>query len=290
MKKLISALVAVVAFLGILTGCGINGSGTGTGTGNGTGSSSSVDCSQCSGNAKLDLDTINDYIEKNSYWQDFNDNGNKVTLIPFTHINGPRDEWKFFAIVNFEYDATTYFKYQVTYLSCTCREADVNYWQTAYVELSVPGSGNADDVRLEKLSFEKDGTGHYNGGFWGDSGVTSYIPRSVNQVTYDELRDGFIPYLVGKTKGELSQLSVVEDIDANDFATKMNGVTVKGAITSAIISLTTASTFDAIFSLAKISLAETSPYLKILIIFNLFFQTVDNSFNFLGFKFKADLI
>lgn len=226
MKKLLSALVAVVAFLGILTGCGINGSGTGTGTG--TGNSSSVDCSQCSGTGKLNLDVINDYIENDKYWKDFNDNGNKVTFIPFTHINGPRDEWNFFAIVNFEYDATTYFKYQVTYLSCTCREADVNYWQTAYVELTVPGSGNADDVKLKTLSFEKDSTGKYVGGFWGDSGVGHAIPKSVNEVTYEELRDAFIPYLVGKNKAQLNQFSVVEDIDTNDFATKMNGITVKG--------------------------------------------------------------
>ena len=32
-------------------------------------------------------------------------------------------------------------------------------------------SGNADDIILKNISFDVDDTGHYLGGFWGDSGV-----------------------------------------------------------------------------------------------------------------------
>ena len=60
---------------------------------------------------------------------------NAVTLIPVKHINGPKEEHNFYAFVNFKYKARNFIKYQVTYLSCTCRSSAVNYWMTAYVEL-----------------------------------------------------------------------------------------------------------------------------------------------------------
>ena len=206
---------------------GINGSGTGTGNGG----SSSVDCSQCSGTGNIDLDAINDYIAGDDKWFDFNNNGNKVTLIPFTHINGWSAEWDFFALVNFEYKTKTspkFVKYQVTYLSCTCRDKSVNFWQTAYVELSIPASGNADDIKLQYLSYDVESGDHYTAGFWGDSGTLHPIDNSAYDVTYEDIKTAFIPYLVGKTKAELSPLSVTSDIDAADFASDMAGTMFHG--------------------------------------------------------------
>ena len=231
MKKIFKTL-ATLLVASTLASCGVNGSGTGNAGGNG-------DCSQCTGNADINLDAINDYFLTNTHWADMTGpygNGNKVTFIPFTHINGPKAEWNFFAMVNFEYDNMTYFKYQVTYLSCTCRDASVNYWQTAYVELTVPASGDINDVKLKNLSFENDGTGHYIAGFWGDSGTNGHDIEG-SGIYYEDIRDGFIPYLVGKTYGELSSFDGYTDpetgmtyddtvwgIDSNDFTTDMNGV------------------------------------------------------------------
>ena len=65
---------------------------------------------------------------------------NPVAIIPFNHIDGPLNESKFYAFVQYKFKARDYIKYQITYLSCTCRAASVNYWQTAYVELSLPES------------------------------------------------------------------------------------------------------------------------------------------------------
>jgi len=96
------------------------------------------------------------------------DFANAVAVIPFDHINGPRDEWDFYAIINFQYPETRYVKYQVTYLSCTCRADNVNYWQTAYMEMSTNVS-NPENSKLRALSFDIDGTGKYTAGFWGDS-------------------------------------------------------------------------------------------------------------------------
>ena len=54
--------------------------------------------------------------------------GNIVAVIPHAHIDGPKNETPFYAFVNFRYRARDYIKYQVSYLSCTCREASVNMW------------------------------------------------------------------------------------------------------------------------------------------------------------------
>lgn len=134
------------------------------------------------------------------------DLANTVAVIPYTHINGPRHERIFYALVNFQYDMETYVKYQVTYVSCTCRDANVNYWSTAYVELTKPTK--AQNTRLRKLSYDLDGTGHYTAGFWGDSNP---IPNT-NQTTYQDIKDNFIPLLINKTKTEIDALSTVDDM------------------------------------------------------------------------------
>ena len=200
MKKLLAFLVAVLG----LTSCGVNGSGTvNPGTTSTPGNTSSNTTSNSACGAAIDLDAINEYFLTDPMWKDMNSNGNKMTLIPFTHINGPKAEWNFFAFVNFEYNERFFYKYQVTYLSCTCRASEVNYWQTAYVELSVPTSGKIEDVRLRDLSFENDGSDHYIAGFWGDSGTNGHTITG-SDVTYEDIRDGFIPFLVGKTYAQLS--------------------------------------------------------------------------------------
>lgn len=207
MKKFLTLLVALLG----LTSCGVNGSNSGNTT-NDNNTSAGGACG-----AKIDLDAINDYFSNDPTWLNLNSNGNKVTLIPFTHINGPKAEWNFFAMVNFEYDASFFYKYQVTYLSCTCRSAEVNYWQTAYVELTVPDSGQLEDVKLKRLSFDNDGTGHYLGGFWGDSGVNGYDING-SGITYQDIKDAFIPYLINKTYAQLSSY--------DGFEVTTNGTTV----------------------------------------------------------------
>lgn len=99
----------------------------------------------------------------------------------------------------------------MTYVSCTCRESSVNYWTTAYIELSLPESGLLDDSEIVFLSFDQDSTGNYTAGFWGDSDP---IP---NGTSYEDLKTEFIPYFVGKTYGELKDLSTIDDIVLEDY-------------------------------------------------------------------------
>ena len=168
--------------------------------------------SACGIDGSLDLDAINEFLNTSA---DMGEGSiaNAVAIIPINHINGPRDEHDFYAFVNFKYKARNYIKYQITYLSCTCRSADVNYWMTAYVELSLPSSKDINDAEVRFLSFDRDSADHYTAGFWGDSDPT---PAGA---TYEMFKEEYIPYWIGKDYSYIKTLSVVEDIDATDYAT-----------------------------------------------------------------------
>lgn len=167
--------------------------------------------SACGIDGSLDLDAINEFLNASA---DMGEGSiaNAVAIIPINHINGPRDEHDFYAFVNFKYKARNYIKYQITYLSCTCRSADVNYWMTAYVELTLPDSGNIEDSKIRTLSFDYDAEGHYLAGFWGDSNPT---PAGN---TYEEFKEQYIPFFVGKDYAYIKTLDVVEDIDPALYA------------------------------------------------------------------------
>ncbi|MDA3939048.1 MAG: FMN-binding protein [Spirochaetia bacterium] len=81
----------------------------------------------------------------------------------YTHINGNGTETKRVAYVLFEYEQLKTIKYQVAYLACTCRGADVNYFSVAYVELSKT------DGSIAFISYDQDSSGHYTAGMYGDS-------------------------------------------------------------------------------------------------------------------------
>lgn len=160
--------------------------------------------------AGVDLAAVNNFLNTSAALGE-GSKANPVAIIPFAHVDGPRDEDTFYAFVNFKFVSRNFIKYQVSYISCTCRPAAYNYWQTAYVELSLPESGKLDDVEIKTLSFDKDSEGKYLGGFWGDSDP---IP---NGTTYEQIKTEYIPYFVGKTWGQLKNLNFMEDIDLADY-------------------------------------------------------------------------
>ena len=220
MKKILSFMMMLIMSVTLVAGCKKD-----------DGKSDGDGCSAVGGD--MTLKDINDYLNDDTVANmEF---GNVVAVIPFNHINGPREEWKFFALVNFMYKELTenYVKYQVTFLSCTCRSANVNYWSTAYVELTIPDSGSADDAVLRKLSFDKDGTEHYTAGYWGDSNpiysgdeiVATYEktpinPDDLSQGYYPSIREDYIPLLVGKTKAQIDTYNVMDDMKTNGVMTE----------------------------------------------------------------------
>jgi uncharacterized protein with FMN-binding domain len=163
------------------------------------------------GGCTFDVTSVNEWLNNSA---DLGEGtmGNAVAVIPINHVNGPREETKFYAFVNFKYKARNYIKYQITYLSCTCRSADVNYWQTAYVELTLPDSKDINDSKVRFLSFDRDSQDHYTAGFWGDSDPT---PAGA---TYELFKAEYIPYFLDKDYKYIQTLSFVEDIDAADYS------------------------------------------------------------------------
>ncbi|MBR7064147.1 MAG: FMN-binding protein, partial [Treponema sp.] len=159
----------------------------------------------------ITLESINKYLNESA------DMGagsiaNVVAVIPVKHINGPREEHDFYAFVNFKYKSRNFVKYQVTYLSCTCRSAEVNYWSTAYVEMTLPKSGNVEESVIKYMSFDKDSEGHYLAGFWGDSSPT---PAGK---TYEDFKREYIPFFINKDYKYLKSLSTSDDIAPEDYS------------------------------------------------------------------------
>ena len=124
--------------------------------------------------------------------------------IPFTHINGEGHEDEMNAYVLMEWNKTSgYMIYQVTYLSCTCRPGNVNFWNTVYLEI------NKDTNDIRTISFENsvDANGvesHYIAGAWGDSSGAA----EQNGVTYEMFKSDFFPWFIGKTSADLEGLNV----------------------------------------------------------------------------------
>lgn len=158
----------------------------------------------------LTLDEVNDFLNTSADLGE-GTKANPIAIIPIRHIDGPQEEDLFYGFVSFKYQARGYIKYQVTFISCTCRSADVNYWTTAYLDLTLPESGLLDDAAIRTLSFGPDGTTRYAAGFWGDSNP---IPSGQ---TFEMIQEEYLPYYQGKTYAQLKGLNTIADIDLADY-------------------------------------------------------------------------
>lgn len=127
--------------------------------------------------------------------------GGGDNVLPFVHINGEGHEVERDSYLLFEFASRDYVKYQITYLSCTCRDASVNFWQVAYVEINK----NTNDIRF--LSYGLESGEHYLGGMWGDSSPT---PKGK---TLEDFENDYIPWLVGQTLTTLDGISVFTNGD-----------------------------------------------------------------------------
>lgn len=160
--------------------------------------------------AELSLGDVNAWLNGSAKLGE-GSKANQVAVIPFNHIDGPGDEDLFYAFVPFKYVSRSYVKYQVSFLSCTCRPADMNMWSTAYVELTLPDSGRIDDAEVRTLSFDLDSTGHYDAGQYGDSNPAP------NGNPYEKLVNDWIPFYTGKTYAEIKGYGTIADIPEDVF-------------------------------------------------------------------------
>lgn len=126
-------------------------------------------------------------------------------IVPVMHINGHLTETEEEIYVMFEYKFLKYTRYQVSYISCTCRDSSENFRQVMYLEL------NNEDGSIKDISFdivEIDGDTSYIAGAWGDS---SPIPDT-GKTKADFEKELIEEYLIGKTLDELSHISNMSDM------------------------------------------------------------------------------
>jgi len=128
----------------------------------------------------------------------------------FMHINGHGFEEEYVFTIMHQYELIDYVKYQITYLSCTSRNVDVNYWQVAYVEINKI----TNDIRF--ISFDEDSAGHYSPGSWGDSDPTP------SGKTFEDFETDFIPWLIGKDLSSLDGISVFKNVDYHGIQNTTN--------------------------------------------------------------------
>ncbi|MEC9485571.1 MAG: hypothetical protein UMR38_06815 [Candidatus Izemoplasma sp.] len=125
-------------------------------------------------------------------------------MIPFTHINGHGEESDKYGYLLYEYEVRDYVKYQITYLSCTCRPADYNYWQVMFIEINK----FTNDIRKISFGYDDESSDHpYTAGMWGDSSPTP------SGKTLEDFENDFIPWLVGKSQEDLNGIKVFTNDD-----------------------------------------------------------------------------
>ena len=136
------------------------------------------------------------------------------TEFEFTHYTSGGTTEKYKAVIIFEQSISTFTAYQVAFLSCTCRDALVNYYSICYVEL-LNTKPSADEAAIRSISFGN------NMGLWGDSNPNYYI----SEYTERYMDENFVQRLVRTTKSEFDawpgygiQLDCI-DVDAVSGAT-----------------------------------------------------------------------
>ncbi|NLV89582.1 MAG: hypothetical protein GX021_09505 [Tissierellia bacterium] len=149
------------------------------------------------------------------------DNFSNERVITYKHRKG--DELNdYAAVILFEYEMDNYTKYQVSYLSCTCRAASENYQHLLYVEIN-NNNNSAEEATIRNIEYQ----------FWGDS------PKNpVNGITYEEIENELLTYLQYKSKAEIDGLNTLRDIqDAGQVERNGQMVDFVDAYTGATVSV-----------------------------------------------------
>ncbi len=144
------------------------------------------------------------------------DSAESYPLIPYTQYASGGVESQLEAVILFENSNSTFTRYQVAFVSCTCRDAASNYRSVMYVEL-LNTKDTAGEASIRSISF---GQGeHYTVGMWGDSSPIYGQP----EYTAEYMDEHFVQKLVGKTKDQIDAWggygSTVEGMDAISGAT-----------------------------------------------------------------------
>lgn len=135
----------------------------------------------------------------------------QIEVLSFPHLDGYGKVVERDMPILFEYEMRDYVKYQVAFVSCTCRPAKVDYWSVVYYEIDK----NTGEVLT--MSFDEDGEGKYTAGLWGDSDP---IPE-VN-LTQEDFEEDFVPWLVGQDKDSLEGINIFYDDTPEVYSDEAN--------------------------------------------------------------------
>lgn len=143
---------------------------------------------------------IEEPIEVDEDCEDTETEATLENVIYYDHINGHGDiNENHEAFILFEEEMLAYVKYQVAYLSCTCRPSDVNYWQVMYIEVNK----YTNDVKLISFTHDDPTSTHpYTAGLWGDSSPTP------GGKTLEDFTEEFIPWFIGKSMEDFQGISI----------------------------------------------------------------------------------
>ena len=122
------------------------------------------------------------------------DDGGAYPTFEFTHYSSGGTKETYEAVILFEQSVSTFTSYQVAFVSCTCRDAIVNYYSVCYIEL-LNNKPTAGEAAIRTVSFGD------NKGLWGDSNPNYY--RS--EYTEEYMDEHFVQSLVRATKADFDE-------------------------------------------------------------------------------------
>jgi hypothetical protein len=105
----------------------------------------------------------------------------------YTHYASGGTPEEYTAVILFEQACSTFTAYQLAFVSCTCRDALVNYYSVCYVEL-LNTKQTAQDAAIRAITFGD------NMGLYGDSNPNYYIL----DYTEEYMDENFVQRLVGQ--------------------------------------------------------------------------------------------
>lgn len=120
--------------------------------------------------------------------------GTTYDTFEYTHYASGGTEAKYNAIILFEHANSTFTAYQVAYSSCTCRNAQVNYYMVCYVEI-LNTKNSADEASIRDITCLD------NKGLWGDSNPNYYIA----DYTEDYMNENLTKNFIGVSKAEIEE-------------------------------------------------------------------------------------
>lgn len=140
--------------------------------------------------------------------------GEAFSTFEYLHYSSGAASETYRAVILFEQSNSTFTAYQVSFASCTCRDAQANYFSVVYVEL-LNTKDSPEESAIRTITFGQ------NRGLWGDSNPNYYVAEYTEEY-YDE---HFVQQLVRATKADFdawrgygSQLGMI-DVDAVAGAT-----------------------------------------------------------------------